>query len=66
MLLRNNDTQIVKEELEMLYEESLHQTEQRSVLSVLRDPSLLLPITLVCALCVGQQMSGVNAVSECP
>lgn len=64
MLLRNNDTQMVENEMDMLYQESLHQTEKRSLLSVLRDPTLLLPIMLVCSLSFGQQMSGVNAVSK--
>lgn len=38
------------------------QTERRSLMSVLRDRKLLLPLTLVCALLGGQQLSGLNAV----
>lgn len=37
--------------------------EKRGVLSVLRDPKLLLPMVLVCAMQGGQQLSGINAVS---
>jgi MFS transporter, SP family, solute carrier family 2 (facilitated glucose transporter), member 3 len=36
--------------------------EKRGVLSVLKDPKLLLPLVLVCAMQGGQQMSGINAV----
>uniref|UniRef100_A0A182JY07 Major facilitator superfamily (MFS) profile domain-containing protein n=1 Tax=Anopheles christyi TaxID=43041 RepID=A0A182JY07_9DIPT len=36
--------------------------KERSILSVLRDPALLLPLILVCALQGGQQLSGINAV----
>uniref|UniRef100_A0A182LW89 Major facilitator superfamily (MFS) profile domain-containing protein n=1 Tax=Anopheles culicifacies TaxID=139723 RepID=A0A182LW89_9DIPT len=34
----------------------------RSICSVLRDPTLTLPLVLVCALQGGQQLSGINAV----
>lgn len=64
MLLRNNQSKMVEAELKLLYQESLTQTDKRSILSVLRDPTLLLPVILVCSLCFGQQMSGINAVSE--
>uniref|UniRef100_A0A336MVJ2 CSON001927 protein n=1 Tax=Culicoides sonorensis TaxID=179676 RepID=A0A336MVJ2_CULSO len=37
-------------------------SEKRSLCSVIRDPKLLLPLVLVCALQGGQQMSGINAV----
>ncbi|CAO1426271.1 unnamed protein product, partial [Diamesa tonsa] len=36
--------------------------EKRNILSILKDPSLLLPIILVCSLQGGQQLSGINAV----
>lgn len=38
--------------------------KQRSLWSVLTDPSLRLPLILVCALQGGQQFSGINAVSK--
>lgn len=63
MLLRNHRSDVVEEELAMLHRESLSQTEKRSLWSVLRDPTLLLPVVLVCALQGGQQLSGINAVS---
>lgn len=37
--------------------------EKQSLLSVLTDPKLLLPLVLVCAMQGGQQLSGINAVS---
>lgn len=42
--------------------EATSQSETRSIWSVLSDPTLLLPLVLVCALQGGQQLSGVNAV----
>lgn len=42
--------------------EAVFQSEKRSLLSVLCDPKLLLPVVLVCALQGGQQLSGINAV----
>lgn len=53
---------MVEEELAWLHRESLSQTEKRSLWSVLRDPTLFLPVVLVCALQGGQQLSGINAV----
>lgn len=38
--------------------------EKRGLLSVLKDPKLLLPLILVCAMQGGQQLSGINAVSS--
>lgn len=51
------------EELETM--EPSHETEdeKRSLTSVLKDPKLLLPLVLVCAMQGGQQLSGINAVS---
>lgn len=43
-------------------EEARTQSETRSLLSVLTDKQLLLPVILVCALPAGQQLSGVNAI----
>lgn len=37
--------------------------EKYTLLSVLTDPKLLLPLVLVCAMQGGQQLSGINAVS---
>lgn len=37
-------------------------TKQRTIWSVLKDPTLTLPLVLVCALQGGQQLSGINAV----
>lgn len=42
--------------------EARTQSETRSLLSVLTDKRLLLPVILVCALPAGQQLSGVNAI----
>lgn len=42
--------------------EAVVQMEKRSLLSVLRDRKLQLPLILVCALLGGQQLSGLNAV----
>ncbi|XP_058125663.1 solute carrier family 2, facilitated glucose transporter member 3-like [Anopheles ziemanni] len=36
--------------------------KERSIISVLKDRTLLLPLVLVCALQGGQQLSGINAV----
>lgn len=43
-------------------EEARTQSETRSLMSVLNDKKLLLPVILVCALPAGQQLSGVNAI----
>ncbi|XP_055537990.1 solute carrier family 2, facilitated glucose transporter member 3-like isoform X2 [Wyeomyia smithii] len=43
-------------------EKDLHKLKQRSLWSVVTDPSLMLPLVLVCALQGGQQFSGINAV----
>lgn len=66
MLLRNNQLKMVEEELLMLYDESLTQNKKRSIVSVLRDRTLLLPIVLVCCMSFAQQLSGINAVSLQP
>lgn len=64
MLLRNNRSDLVEAELATLHLESLCQSEKRSIWSVLRDPTLFLPVVLVCALQSGQQLVGINAVSK--
>lgn len=52
------------EELELMEPASDLRTvdENSGLLSVLRDPKLLLPLVLVCAMQGGQQLSGINAV----
>lgn len=42
--------------------EASHQSKKRSILSVLKDPTLLLPVVLTCALQGGSQLSGITAV----
>lgn len=44
--------------------EAVHQTKKRSILSVLKDPTLLLPVVLTCALQGGSQLSGITAVKN--
>lgn len=50
--------------MEMLTENSEEQegNSQKGLKDVLKDPKLLLPLVLVCALQGGQQLSGINAV----
>ncbi|XP_037034948.1 solute carrier family 2, facilitated glucose transporter member 1-like isoform X2 [Bradysia coprophila] len=60
--LRGSQIALINEELQSMENESVFQSEKRSLLSVLRDPKLLLPVILVCALQGGQQLSGINAV----
>lgn len=49
-------------EILAMEEEAQTQSETCSLLSVLTDKKLLLPVILVCALPAGQQLSGVNAI----
>ncbi|XP_058829585.1 solute carrier family 2, facilitated glucose transporter member 3 isoform X2 [Topomyia yanbarensis] len=44
------------------HENERHKSNKRSIWSVLTDPTLTLPLILVCALQGGQQLSGINAV----
>lgn len=61
----SNDKDALLEEIELMQPENSGQpVETRGIWSVLRDPALLLPIILVCALQGGQQLSGINAVSN--
>lgn len=60
--LRGTHSLLVEDELQSMENEVTTQNEKRSLWSVLRDPTLLLPIVLVCALQGGQQLSGINAV----
>lgn len=52
----------VEKELEEMENESKQTTKTRSIGSVLCDPSLLLPVVIVCAFQGGQQLSGINAI----
>lgn len=63
--LCGHDTEKVNKELESMQPLSLTAStfEKRGILSIIKDPTLLLPIILVCALQGGQQLSGINAVS---
>lgn len=42
--------------------ESKHQNEKRSIISILKDKTLSLPLFLTCALQGGSQLSGITAV----
>lgn len=52
------------EELEMLDPSNETPDEKQNIWSVLKDPRLFLPLVLVCAMQGGQQLSGINAVSN--
>lgn len=61
----SDDKDSLLEELELMQPASSNQPgESRGLWSILKDPTLLLPIILVCALQAGQQLSGINAVSD--
>lgn len=62
-LCENED--LLQDEIEEMNRKNTDQQpeEKRNILSILKDPSLLLPIILVCSLQGGQQLSGINAVS---
>ncbi|XP_052870590.1 solute carrier family 2, facilitated glucose transporter member 3-like isoform X2 [Anopheles cruzii] len=49
-------------QLECGEEARAEKSKERTLISVIRDPALLLPLVLVCALQGGQQLSGINAV----
>jgi MFS transporter, SP family, solute carrier family 2 (facilitated glucose transporter), member 3 len=61
--LRGKHTNIRAEIEEMNVAANEGTQEKRSLWSVIRDPTLLLPLVIVCALQAGQQLSGINAVS---
>lgn len=63
--LCGHNAETVNEELELMQPISgaASTFEKRGILSIIKDPTLLLPIILVCALQGGQQLSGINAVS---
>lgn len=55
---------LLRKEIEDLEEETASRltTENWSILRVLKEPLVRLPLMLVCALQLGQQLSGINAV----
>lgn len=53
---------LVNAELNEMDQEAATQAETRSIVSVLTDKKLLLPLVLICTLQCGQQLSGINAV----
>lgn len=59
--LRGSETDI-KQEIKMMDEEIALFSKKRTFWSILVDPSLLLPLVLVCSIQGGQQLSGINAV----
>lgn len=60
--LRGNDMEYIQYETGEMEREMDAKQEIRTIWSVLRDPTLLLPVVIVCALQGGQQLSGINAV----
>lgn len=58
---KNAQSQIEKE-MEDMELESNQTSEIKTIRSILCDPSLLLPIVIVCAFQGGQQLSGINAI----
>lgn len=61
--LRGNDMKLVEDEILQMDKEAILQSEKRSLWSVITDRTLLLPLSLVCLIQVGHQLSGINAVS---
>lgn len=60
--LRGSKSKLVEEEMSLMAEEAKTKSKQRSIWSVMIDPTLFMPLLLVCALQAGQQMSGINVV----
>jgi MFS transporter, SP family, solute carrier family 2 (facilitated glucose transporter), member 3 len=56
--------EMVLEELDTMEPTNESNEEQQGLLDVLTNPKLLLPLVLVCSMQGGQQLSGINAVSE--
>lgn len=54
----------VLEEVEMMEPSNETSDMKPNTWSILKDPQFLLPLTLVCAMQGGQQLSGINAVSK--
>lgn len=64
--LRGVSPSVLSEDIEVLREEvrgSQSTSSAWSMLRVLRDPRLRLPLLLACTMQAGQQTSGINAVS---
>lgn len=59
--LRGNDD-TVRSEIESMNPRGDETGDKRTMCSVVKDPKLILPVTLTCALTGGQQLSGINAV----
>ncbi|XP_076757739.1 solute carrier family 2, facilitated glucose transporter member 3 isoform X1 [Xylocopa sonorina] len=61
--IRNMDTMLLQVEISSLQQEIQSKTaEPWTIRRILKDPSLKLPIILVCMMQFGQQMSGINVV----
>lgn len=55
--------ELIDEEIKLMENEAKHQSEKRSLWSVVIDPDLRLPLILCCVIQAGQQLSGITAVS---
>ena len=62
--LRANNSQVIRRELDEMENYKRTETKTSSFCSVLRNPSLSMPLIIVSAYMGGQQLSGINAVSE--
>lgn len=62
-LLRGSNLELIEEELRLMEKESNIESNSRSMMSVLKDPLLRLPLILTSFIQVGQQLSGITAVS---
>lgn len=59
----SDNVEALNEEIELMKPPTnVQSTESRGIWSILKDPTLMLPVILVCALQGGQQLSGINAV----
>lgn len=61
--LHGTNVELIENEILLMETESKHILGKRSIPSILSDPSLRLPIILVCVMLGGQQLSGVTMVS---
>lgn len=55
-------TEVINSEIDEMSLEKRNEIKSMSLISVLRDPTLLLPLIIVCSFQGGQQLSGINAV----
>ncbi|XP_075167870.1 sugar transporter 1 isoform X2 [Haematobia irritans] len=53
---------IIQQEIEEMEIESNAKVQTRSLMSVLKDPTMLMPLIIVCSFQGGQQLSGINAI----